>query len=72
VLVNPGGIPGMAGPVTAVPPMHEEVNDRTEQEKHIGQHAEDVGFVLLPQKERRYGQKEAEAQPQGDAQGLSL
>ena len=39
--------------MAAMAPMDEQVNDRTDQEKRVGQHAKDVCPVLLPQKERR-------------------
>ena len=63
-------MPRMAGSVANRAPMHEQVNDRAQQQKPIWQHAEDVRFVLLPEKKDRDSQEDAEAQPHGRAKPL--
>ena len=50
-----------------VAPMHEEMNDRAEEQQRVRHHAQNVRSVLLPEEERRDRQKQAEAQPCRDS-----
>jgi len=47
--------------VTAVPAMHEEMNDWTEEQQDVRRGAEDVRAVLGQEQERRDDHEEAEA-----------
>jgi hypothetical protein len=51
--------------------MHEQMNDRAEQQEDIRQRAEQVCSVFLPEEETRNGQKEAEREPHRKACGLT-
>ena len=64
-------MPGMAGSVAAMASMHQQMSDRAEQQKHVRQHTEDVRLVLLPEKEGRDSQKDAEPQPHGKVKPLA-
>ena len=54
---------GIGGSVTRIATMHEEMDDRAEQQEHIRKRTKDVRPVLLPQKECGDAQKEAEPKP---------
>jgi hypothetical protein len=42
-----------AAVIVAVPPMHEDVDQRTRQKEHVGQRTQNVHAVLVPQKVER-------------------
>jgi hypothetical protein len=58
-----GVVASMRPAVATVTSMHEQVNDRAEQQQRIRRDSEDVCPVLLPKEEGCNGQKQAEAQP---------
>ena len=64
-------MPGMRLAVAAMSSVHEEVNDRAEEQEGIRQEAENVSSVLLEEKEDRDGQEETEPQPHWDVKGLA-
>ena len=50
-------------PVTAVAPVHEHVDNGTEEQERVGDHAQQVRPVLLPEKEHGNRHEQAHAQP---------
>ena len=58
--------------VTAMPAVHEQVDDGAEQEQHIRQRTKKVRSMLLPEEEGSDRQEKARAQPHGDSKRLVL
>jgi hypothetical protein len=54
----------------AVPAMHEEMAQRTEQENKVRQHSQDVSAMLCPKKERRGYQEHRDSSPIQEMAGL--
>jgi hypothetical protein len=46
--------------VLAVAPVHEQMENRAQQEERVGECPEDVCLVLFPQEEERDGREQAE------------
>ena len=55
--------------VPAVAPVHEQMENRAEQKKRIGQRPENVRLVLFPQEEERDRREQAEPQEPRDPHG---
>jgi hypothetical protein len=58
--------------VPAMAAMHEQVNDWTQEQEHVGKRAEQMCPVFLPQEERGYRQEYAESQPVRNSPGLAM
>jgi hypothetical protein len=58
--------------MAAVPTVHEQMNDRAEQQEDIRERPEQVCSVFLPEEETRNGQEEAEPEPHRKARGLTV
>jgi hypothetical protein len=51
--------------------MHQKVSQRAKKQQEVWKHAEDVRWMLLPQKERGDRRKDVEAEPQWNAKTVS-
>ena len=63
-------MPGRSSSVTAMPTMHEHVDDGTEQKQRVRHCPKNVRSVLLPEEKRSDSQEKAQTQPHRDSKRL--
>ena len=61
---------GRPSKVRSVPPVHEQMNERAEQEERVRHRPQEMRSVFFPEEECCDGQEQAQTQPQRDAKQL--